>query len=372
MLDIDLKLENYKKEYLYRVQKIHNESLINFTSNDYLSLTRDSRIKKVFKDGIDLYGLGSGSSAMISGYTNAHKELEQKFAAFLNRDAAILFNSGYHANLGLLSSLLTRNNHIVADKLCHASIIDGIKLSGAKLYRYKHNNLKHAEALLSEINEKKLLITESVFSMEGNIIAAPEIVKLALQYNTTFLIDDAHGIGVLGIKGGGICEYYDLDQNEVPYLIIPLGKALGSMGAIIAGKKENIEALRQFARTYIYTTALPPAIPYATIEILRIIEEESWRREKLNDLILFFIEVANEFGLNVISKDLTPIKSVIVGDNYQTLEIQKYLLEQGYYISCIRPPTVPKNTSRIRISINYHHTKDQIFSILKLIAMKIC
>ncbi len=367
VIDIKVRLERYRSQFLHRVQKVHDESLINFTANDYLNLARDPRVKASFKEGVDLYGLGSCSSVVVSGYTRAHSVLEEKFAEFLNCDQAILFNSGYHANLGVTSVLSNNHTHIIADKLCHASIIDGIKLARANLHRFRHNNLEHAKLLLSKIQEKKLVITESIFSMEGDIAPASELSELSSKYNANFIIDDAHAIGVLGKNGRGISEYYGLTQEEVQCIVVPLGKALASMGAIVAGKMEVIEALRQFARTYIYTTALPPAIPHATIEVLKIVEHENWRRERLNELITYFLESADNLGLSLTSKHITPIKSIVIGSNFRALKIQNYLLNNGFLISSIRPPTVPINTTRIRVSINCSHTESQILSLLQLI-----
>ena len=368
MIDMHAKLARYREQSLYRTRKICDTHLINFSTNDYLSLTQDPRVKTAFKEGVDLYGLGSGSSSVVSGYTNAHKNLEENFARFLNCDEAVLFNSGYHANLGVMTALCNKDTHVIADKLCHASIIDGIRLSRATMHRFPHNDLDHAELLLSKIERYKLLVTESIFSMEGDISPALALAKLSSKHNASFVIDEAHAIGILGKTGRGSSEYYNLTQQDILCFIVPLGKALGSMGSIVAGKSEVIEIIRQFARTYIYTTALPPAIPHATIETLRISEQEYWRREKLNELISFFIENADTIGLPIISKDITPIKSIAIGDNARTLKIQNYLLDQGFLLSAIRPPTVPINTARIRISITCAHTKDQILTLLQLIA----
>lgn len=359
------RLEKYKSLSLFRHQTVIDESLINFSSNDYLCVSHDKRTKKAFKKGVDIYGLGSGSSALISGYTNAHKEAEIQFSEFLNRDHAILFNSGYHANLGVITSLAHKKTHIISDRLCHASLIDGIQLSHAKLLRYPHNDLDHASLLLSQNKANPLLVSESIFSMEGDITPAHKLAALSSRYAATFIIDDAHGIGVLGKNGKGICEYYNLTQEDVPCLIVPLGKALGSMGAIVAGRRDLIESLRQFSRTYIYSTSLPPAIAYATLETLNIIKTESWRREKLKDLILFFLEHANALNLPFISNDITPIKTLIVRDSIHALKIQTDLMYHGFFIACIRWPTVSKNTARIRISLNCLHTKKQILSLLR-------
>ena len=370
------KYARYRDDCLLRMQvvvqsqkdnliKIWNQEFINFTSNDYLNIARDNRVKKSLAEAAENYGLGSSSSAVVSGYSKPHQLLEQKFAEFLNRDKTILFNSGYHANLGVICSLANRNSNIIADKLCHASIIDSIRLSGASYARYKHNDINHAESLLQETDRNCLLITEGIFSMEGDITPADKLAEKCSQYEAVLAIDDAHSIGVLGENGRGICEYYNLTQQKVPVLIIPLGKAFGSMGAIVAGNENLINSIRQFARSYVYSTALPPAIVSATLKAVEIIEQESWRRQRLLELIYFFVEHASKIGLCLVSNDLTPIKSIIIGKNSDTVEVQNKLKDKGFLVSCIRPPTVPVNTARIRISLNCAHSKQQIITLLE-------
>jgi 8-amino-7-oxononanoate synthase len=343
---------------------IKGKSLINFCSNDYLHISTHPDVKKAFIQGALEHGLGSGSSAMVSGYSKSHHLLEEQFAEFLNREKALLFNSGYHANLGVLSTFADRNSVVIADKFCHASLIDGIVLSRAKYFRYRHNDVHQAERLLGQVHKNKLLISESVFSMQGDIAPIKQLSAFALQHNAMFLVDDAHGIGVLGDQGKGICEYYHLSQHEIPCLITPLGKSLGSFGAIVSGRTEIIDALLQLARTYRYSTALPPAICYATLAALKIIRNESWRRKKLQALIRFFIKEAVQREFILTSLDETPIKSILVGSNQITVEIQKNLIRKGFLVSCIRPPTVPKNGARIRISLNCMHNEQQIIQLL--------
>lgn len=363
-------LDKHKANFLFRhrhaierrddvMLSLHGKSVINFTSNDYLNLANHHDVKKAFIEGVQQYGLGSGSAAFVSGYLRSHQALEEAFCEFLNRDKAILFNSGYHANLGVISSLANKNSVIVADKLCHASIIDGIMLSRAKLYRYRHNDLAHAETLV-RLCHNPLLITESVFSMQGNITDAKSLAAM----QATLIIDDAHGIGVLGKTGKGICESQNLTQYDVACLVTPLGKALGSFGAIVSGSEDIIEHILQFARTYYFTTSLPPAVSHATLASLKIMQEESWRRETLHHLINIFIKGANERGFRLVSSDQTPIKSILVESNTKAIEIQRKLLEKNIFVSCIRPPTVPNNASRIRISLNCLHTEAQITQLL--------
>lgn len=366
-------LDDYQKNGLMRTREIlasdQTTNLINFASNDYLQIAQDTKVKKAFASGVSEYGLGSTGSPLVSGFHRPQALLEAKFAEFLNRDKAILFNSGYHANLGVITTLTAMNKkmRIVTDKHSHASIIDGILLSKARYQRYGHNNLTQLEALLRE-TPSCLLSTESIFSMEGNISPVDKIAQLAARYQANLMIDDAHGIGVLGQQGGGITEYYRLTQKDIPYLTVPLGKALGSMGAIVSGDSIFIESLIQFARTYIYSTALPPAIACATLTCLNIIQTEYWRREKLHHLILFFIAQSAACGLQLISSDITPIKAILIGNNTHALSIQSLLKQKGFLVACIRPPSVPKNTARIKICLNIHHTENNIRELLSLLA----
>lgn len=357
-----------------RSVNINNNEAIHFCSNDYLGLTTHPIIKKTYMAGIEKYGVGSGSSALISGFFEPHQRLEEKMAAFLNRDRTILFNSGYLANLSVMSVLANHHSVIIADKLCHASLLDGITLSRAKYYRYPHQGIMHCERLLEHVKKdylhhNRLLVTESVFSMEGDITPVDKFALLAKEHATTFVVDDAHGIGILGKQGRGICEYYSLTQNDVPCLIAPFGKAFGSMGAIVAGSFSLIEALIQFAKPYRYTTALPPALALALLESLNVIINENWRREKLTSLIHFFIKAALMRNLPLASYDLTPIKSILIGDNHKVMRIQKALMQHGLFISSIRPPTVPQYTARIRISLTCLHEENDITQLLDLIAL---
>lgn len=356
-----------EKRFANNVIIYDKKPLINFASNDYLGMALHPQVKQAFIQGIHQYGFGSGSSALISGFYGIHRALEEKFAEFLGREDAVLFNSGYLANIGVLSTLANRQSLILSDKLCHASILDGIQLTRATHYRFRHNDIAHAKMLLSKNQQPSLLMTEGVFSMEGDISAAKQLAHLARQHNAALLIDDAHGIGVLGKSGRGTCEHYSLNQQDVPVLIVPLGKAFGSIGAIVAGSKQHIAQLLQFCRTYHYTTALPPAIACASLKAIDIIENEKWRLDKLQSLIKFFIAYARYRDLKLLSEDLTPIKSILIGDNEKALTLKKRLLENGYFTACIRSPTVPKDAARLRISLNCFHTENAIQQLLDLI-----
>jgi 8-amino-7-oxononanoate synthase len=343
---------------------INGKQLVNFCGNDYLNIATNPAVTHALVRGAEKYGLGSTASQQISGYVTPHRKLEEAMAEFLQRDRALLFNSGYHANLGVLTTFANRTTAVIADKYCHASLHDGALLARARYYRYKHSDLAHAEQWLiqkTSAMQHSLLVTESVFSMQGDIADISRLAQLAQQYHSLLVVDDAHGIGILG-EGRGGC--YALSQQAVPCLVTPFGKALGSMGAVVSGSHELIEALLQFARTHRYSTALPPAVCEATLAGLTILKNESWRREKLAHLIQFFIQAAKAKDLRLYSEDATPIKSIIIGTNEKTVYLQEKLAAAGFFVSCIRPPTVPKNFACLRISLSCAHSEEQILQLL--------
>jgi 8-amino-7-oxononanoate synthase len=373
------RLKNHEAKHLVRTRyaisnKSHNKiqiddrPFLNFCSNDYLAITNHPTILLAFKKGIDRYGFGSGASPLVSGYSKVHRELEEAFAAFLNREKAILFNSGYHANIGVISALANRNSTIIADKYAHASLIDGAILSRATFYRYQHQNMTQIKTLLkkaAKFNNKHIfLMTESVFSILGTLSDIEHISKLAKAHHATFIVDDAHGIGVLGEHGRGAIEIAALDANDIPCLITPLGKAFGGFGAVVSGNKIMIETILQFARSYCYSTAIPPAICEGMMASLKVISNESWRRQKLKGLILFFIKEAKKRNMALSSYDLTPIKSIIVGTNVDALIVKEKLMQKQLFVSCIREPSVPKNMAAIRLSLNCMHTEEEILYLL--------
>jgi len=345
---ISKRLSHYSQNSLLREIVTADSRLINFSSNDYLGISKSNKVKQAFIEGINLYGFGSGASPLISGYYSSTQKLEQTFAQILKTEQAIFFNSGYHANIGLIQAL---GMPVVMDKLCHASIIDGAKLSGEKFYRYKHNDLKHAEALLAKA-PNSLLISERVFSMEGDIA---DIEGLSALSNH-LIIDDAHGFGILENNIQCFC------------IVIPLGKALGGVGAIVAGSKELIEYLRQFARSYAYSTALPPANVHANLAALNVMQEETWRLERLKNLIEFFNIKARSAGLNLASQHLTPIRSILIKDDIQAKLLEKKLQAKGFFVKAIVKPTV--QISRLRISICALHREEDIINLIDTIICK--
>ncbi len=337
-----------------------------FSSNDYLGLKKHPCMIEAVITAAKQYGVGSGASAQISGYSDLHAEVETAFAQWLKVDKAILFNSGYCANTGIISALVTRGDTIFSDKLLHASLLDGILLARAKHYRYQHNDLNHFKYLATK-KAPDLIVTESIFSMEGDVAAITELTQLAQQYNAKLLIDDAHGIGILGKHGAGIMEQCHLEQTQFACLVLPLGKAFNAMGAIVAGRQQVMDAILQFAKTYRYATALPPLICNAILAALDIIQTETWRREQLAKNIQFFNTYCKEKKLTLISPAATPIRSVLIHDSNNVLALQQFLLEKGFFVSAIRPPTVPKNTARLRVSLNSEHTETQIMALIDCI-----
>ena len=343
--------------------KVNGRAMLSFCSNDYLGLANDPRVVSAYQKGADLYGVGSGASQLISGHTQAHRDLEQKFAQFLGRDRALLFNNGYMANIGVIQALAQKHDVIYEDKFNHASLIDAGLLSPAKMLRYAHHNLTHLETLLAQpASGQKFIVTDGVFSMGGDLAPLPELVVLAKKYDACLIVDDAHGIGVLG-EGRGILQHFNLTEEDVPVLICPLGKAFGGFGAIVAGNSLMIDSLIQFARTYIYTTAIPPALAYAAQTSLSIIQEEPERCQYLQNLIAYFKEWAQAHQLSFLTSD-TAIQSFIVGDAGATHALQEALKDQGFLVGGIRPPTVPKNTGRLRITLSALHTQAHIDQLL--------
>lgn len=342
---------------------INNNWYVNFTSNDYLGISSHPEITKAFIAGVESFGVGSCSSVFVSGHSSIQQKLEEEFAEFVGRDRAIFFNSGYMANLGVITALADRKTVIVSDKFCHASLLDGILLSKAKHFRYQHQNIDHLKYLTS-IARPDIIITESIFSMQGSIAPVANIVEIAKENKSLLLVDDAHGIGVLGKNGGGICEELNLSQENIPCLITACSKALGCFGAMVSGKSELIEMILQFAKSYRCTTSIPPAICQGLLASLRVIKRESWRRDKLNENIKIFVEESLKRGLGLVANDMTPIKSILVYDNKRVLDAQKFLLTKGFLVACIRPPTVPAKSARIRVSLSCHHTKEQIIEML--------
>jgi 8-amino-7-oxononanoate synthase len=369
-------LDERRQQHLYRQRSnlnsrcastimVDGKSQHNFCSNDYLGLAGHPDIAKALQQGADKYGTGSGASHLISGHSQAHEQLEQELAEFTGRPRALLFSTGYMANMGVISALVGRRDLVLQDRLNHASLLDGGLLSRADLQRYKHANTEDLAARLSASNaERKLVVTDGVFSMDGDLPPLESMAVVTNQHQGWLMVDDAHGFGVLGKHGGGLIEALDLSIEQVPILVGTLGKAFGTFGAFVAGSEALIETLIQFSRSYIYTTALPPAVAVASSASLKILQAESWRREKLVSLVSRFRLGAKQIGLDLMDSQ-TPIQPVQINNDQRVMEINQQLRAKGFMVGAIRPPTVPAGSGRLRICLSATHTEDQIDQLLE-------
>ncbi len=345
--------------------KSRGKTYLNFCSNDYLGLANHPKIKKSFMQAAEKFGVGSGAAHLVNGHSSEHHALEEELAEFTGRERALLFSTGYMANMGVLSALAGKGDLILQDKLNHASLIDGALLSRADFKRFKHNDLAHAEQLLSASQaETTVLAVDGVFSMDGDLAPLPQLAELALEHSAWLMVDDAHAMGCLGKTGAGSCELYQLNATQVPILMGTLGKAFGTSGAFVAGSAVLIESLIQFARTYIYTTASPPAVAAASRTSLQLVKEESWRREKLQQHIAFFRKEANLQGWQLMNSH-SPIQPLILGDESLALAASNQLRDLGIWVTAIRPPTVPQGTARLRITFSAEHTEEQLLQLLE-------
>ena len=376
--DLSAQLDGIKQQQLYRSRQviegpqgakvtIDGLSYDNFSSNDYLGLANHPKVAAAFKRAVDGYGVGSGSAHLICGHSHQHHALEEELADFTGRERALVFATGYMANLGVIAGLLSKGDEVLQDKLNHASLIDGGLISGARFRRYPHGNLTRLEQLLQQSTvEKKLIVSDGVFSMDGDQADLKGLVSLADKSASMLMIDDAHGLGVMGETGAGIVQQQGLNQQQVPILMATLGKSLGTAGAFIAGSEDLIELLIQRARSYIYSTAMPAAIMAATRVSLQLCQQDSWRRDKLRFLIGRFRDGAEQLGLQLMSSD-TPIQPVILGSNEAVMSVSKYLKKNKILVGAIRHPTVPKNTERLRITLSASHSEAQVDRLLQVL-----
>lgn len=372
-------LSDRKKNHLYRqrcelqsaqgaVVQVDNQELINFCSNDYLGLANHPEIICAFKNATDEFGVGSGSSHLVCGHSQYHHQLEQALAEYTGRDRAIIFSTGYMANLGVINALLGKSDFIFEDKLNHASLLDAGLLSGARFQRFLHNDIEDLERKLAKAEGgRKLIVVDSVFSMDGDIAPLVELSQLATRYDAMLMADDAHGFGVLGESGAGSAEHLQLGQQQLPIIMGTLGKAVGSFGAFVAGSEALIETLIQFSRPYIYTTAMPPAVAAASLASIKIIAQDGQRRLHLQQLIKHFKEQAKCLKLPLMAST-TAIQPLLIGDSEKALAISKILKEKGFWVAAIRPPTVPINTARLRITLTAAHSMKQVNALLQALA----
>jgi len=342
--------------------------LLAFCTNDYLGLAQDPRLISALEDAANASGVGSGSAHLICGHRREHAALEEALAEWTGRERALLFSTGYMANLGVMQALLQRGELCVQDKLNHACLLDGAQLAGATLKRYPHADVDAAaRQLRSDVEPSALLATDGVFSMDGDIAPLRELAALCTEEGATLMVDDAHGLGVLGKDGAGSVAEANLSEQEVPVLMATLGKGLGCSGAFVAGSAALIDGLIQFARTYIYTTAMPPALAAATLCALHIARKESWRREKLNQLIQHFRRGAEDLGLPLMPSR-TAIQPLLLGNAQRALEASRALETQGLLVVAIRPPTVPQGQARLRITLSAAHEQAHVDRLLAALA----
>lgn len=346
----------------------HGRRLLAFCTNDYLGLAQDSRLIAAWKQAADESGVGSGSAHLICGHRREHAELEEMLAEWTGRERALLFSTGYMANLGVIQALLQRGELCVQDKLNHACLLDGAQLAGAMLKRYPHADVEAATRQLQSNEEAcALLATDGVFSMDGDVAPLHELAALCARESATLMVDDAHGLGVLGNHGAGSVAEAGLGERDVPVLMATLGKAVGCSGAFVAGPTALIDGLIQFARTYIYTTAMPPALAAATCCAVSLARTESWRRQKLNALIQRFRHGAEQLGLPLMPSR-TAIQPLLLGDAQRTLEASRALEANGLLVVAIRPPTVPQGQARLRITLSAAHEEAHVDRLLEALA----
>jgi 8-amino-7-oxononanoate synthase len=339
--------------------RVDGRDYVAFCSNDYLGLAGHPELIEAAQAGAARYGVGSGASHLVLGHSAAHHRLEERLAQFTGLPRALLFSSGYHANLAVVTALAGRGDAVFADRLNHASLNDAALLARAEFRRYPHLDLSALERLLASSRaRRKLVVTDAVFSMDGDIAPAPELIALCERHDAWLLLDDAHGFGVLGGSGRGVLEHFDVQSPRV-IVMATLGKAAGVFGAFVAAHDEVIETLVQRARTYIYTTAMPPLLAHALEKSLELIGRDTWRRDRLSQLIIKLNQI-------VISKrwrllpSMTAIQPLVIGINAEALAVSEALARAGLLVPAIRPPTVPRGTARLRISLSAAHCAEDV------------
>jgi 8-amino-7-oxononanoate synthase len=372
------KLDQIKKNGLYRKMKhlqtpqgphikIDGKDYLLLSSNSYLGLCNDDRLKQAALDAIEKYGVGSGGSRLTTGSYEIHQKLEEEIAAFKGTEAALLFNTGYMANVGTISSLASKSWVIFSDRLNHASIIDGCRLSGAEIVVYDHCDTSDlARKVQGYPNRQALIVTDGLFSVDGDIAPLPALVEIAKKNNILLMVDDAHATGVLGPNGGGTADYFGL-CDEIDISMGTLSKALASEGGFIAGKRSLIDYLVNTARSFIFSTALSPATIAISLKALEIVRAEPQRRNTLLANAAWFRAELRKAGFDVAENE-APIISIVIGEPDLAVTFSNRLMERNIFVSAIRPPTVPPGTSRLRISIMATHARDDLKKALNCIA----
>ncbi|WP_313455079.1 8-amino-7-oxononanoate synthase [Pseudomonas sp.] len=346
---------------------VDGQALLAFCSNDYLGLANHPQVIAAWQDGAARWGVGGGASHLVIGHSAPHHAVEEALAELTGRPRALLFSTGYMANIGAITALLGQGDTVLQDRLNHASLLDGGLLSGARFSRYLHNDPSSLAKRLEKACGNTLVVSDGVFSMDGDLADLPGLAAVARARGAWLMVDDAHGFGTLGAQGGGIVEHFGLGIDEVPVLIGTLGKACGTAGAFVAGSEELIEALVQFARPYIYTTSQPPALACATLKSLELLRRETWRREHLAGLIGQFREGAARLGLALMDSP-TAIQPILIGDSAKALKLSQLLRKRGLLVTAIRPPTVPVGGARLRVTLSAAHSEAQVQLLLNALA----
>ncbi|KTD25100.1 MULTISPECIES: aminotransferase class I/II-fold pyridoxal phosphate-dependent enzyme [Legionella] len=358
-------LSQLKQRGLHRKRLLSgvDKEIINFSSNDYLSLSEEWCIRNAFQKGFAHHASGSGGSMVICGYHQSHRELECAFSQALGVDDALLFSSGYAANLGVVSLFAHFNAHFFIDKGAHASFYDGLRLTNSLYTRYPHNDLQNLASKLQSSHSNPVVIAESVFSMSGQETDLRKLSNLCVHYGTDCVVDEAHAFGILGEQGLGAVKQYGLSQQEIPLRIIPLGKAFAFQGAVVAGQSEWIDALLQLARSHIYSTAVSPALAYGIRETLAFMLKAEDRRQKLRDLIAYFQRAIKESPLKWRNSS-TPIQQLQLGCPHKALAYANELRARGLFCQAMREPTVSKKDTGLRVILNYHHEPEDVDKLL--------
>jgi 8-amino-7-oxononanoate synthase len=338
---------------------VEGRKYLAFCSNDYLGLAGDPRIGAAAAEALQRCGVGAGASHLVTGHSAEHQALEEDLARFAGMPRALFFGSGYLANLGVITALAGRGDAIFSDALNHASLIDGMRLSRADIVKVAHCDVEAlGRALAASGAGVKFVVTEGVFSMDGDVAPLPRILELCERFDAWLIVDDAHGIGVLGAQGRGVLEHFGLGSARIVY-VGTLGKALGVSGAFVAGAEPVVETILQRARSYIYTTASPPFLAAAVRRSLEIVAQEGWRRRKLDALIAALKSSLRDCGLRPAASQ-TAIQPLIIGGNAEALAASSGLRERGIIVTAIRPPTVPEATARLRISLSAAHEEADV------------
>ncbi|QGG78199.1 8-amino-7-oxononanoate synthase [Pseudomonas syringae] len=372
--DLRTRLDARRAAHLYRQRPllqspqgpqviVDGQPLLAFCNNDYMGLANHPEVIAAWQAGAERWGVGGGASHLVIGHSAPHHELEEALAELTGRPRALLFSNGYMANLGAVTALVGQGDTVLEDRLNHASLLDAGLLSGARFSRYLHNDVSSLEARLEKSVGDTLVVTDGVFSMDGDIADLPALARSAKAKGAWLMVDDAHGFGPLGANGAGIVEHFGLSMDDVPVLVGTLGKSFGTSGAFVAGSEELIETLIQFARPYIYTTSQPPALACATLKSLQLLRTEHWRREHLTRLIQQFRRGAEQIGLQLMDS-FTPIQPIMIGDAGRALHLSQLLRERGLLVTAIRPPTVPAGSARLRVTLSAAHSEADVQLLL--------